>query len=417
MKLLYKLATSSYHLLLEGLSPVNQKARKWVDGRKDLQSQLSTIQVNQPLIWFHCASLGEFEQGKPVMEAYKKRHPEWLLLVTFFSPSGYDARKNYEIADYVTYLPKENVKNIDLFLNVFKPKIAVFIKYEFWYGYMSALEEKKIPLIFISSSFRKSQVFFKLYGGWFLKQLKPVLRFFVQDQKSKELLYNYGVHQVEVSGDTRFDRVLDTKNSDEDIREVEQFKANSKLLIFGSAWDVETEFALKITDNLPADWKLIYAPHEIDSSKIEKLCKEWGQECVQFSTSNELERMKAKILIIDTIGHLARSYKYADIAFVGGGFIDGIHNILEPLAFGVPVFFGPNHKDFWEAQDAITNGIGFEVSDFETFENEFLKLANNPERLKRNTAQSKLFVYERSGATKVVVEFLNKIGQIISCQI
>jgi len=417
MKLLYKLATSSYHLLVKGLSPVNQKARKWVDGRKDLKNQLSGIKINQPLIWFHCASLGEFEQGKPVMEAFKKRHPDWLLLVTFFSPSGYEARKDYENADYVTYLPKENEENIALFLDAFKPRISVFIKYEFWYGYMSALKDRKIPLVFISSSFRESQVFFKFYGYWFLNQLKSVQMFFVQDEKSKSLLENHEIKQVEVSGDTRFDRVLETKHCNEVIPEVEQFKSGSKILIFGSAWKTETEFAENILNKLPDNWKLIYAPHEIDMNKIDELCLRWGDGCVRFSEFSVAEFSKAKVLIIDTIGHLARSYKYTDVAFVGGGFTDGIHNILESLAFGVPVFFGPKHSSFWEANDAISNGVGFEVSEYIEFETKFLEMADNSSDLTKISDMSTLFVSERAGATKVVSEFLNKIGQIISCQI
>jgi 3-deoxy-D-manno-octulosonic-acid transferase len=417
MRVLYKVATGTYVSLLKIAATFNPKAKLWVDGRKNFKQEVQSVNIDGPLIWFHCASLGEFEQGKPVMEAYKKRHPDWLLLVTFFSPSGYEIQKDFSLADFVYYLPTETNSNIKFFLEKFKPKIAVFVKYEFWYDYMAALYKRRIPLIFISSSFRSEQVFFKFYGNWFLNQLKNVEMFFVQNALSKELLESHGISKVEISGDTRFDRVLNTVNADEEIQFLEQFKYNQKIMIFGSAWKHETEFALKILKQLPEDWKVIFAPHEINDQKIEQFISDSNEECVKFTELDNANSQFAKVLVLNTVGHLARIYKYTDIAIVGGGFNDGIHNILEPLAFGVPVFFGKNHYGFNEAKETIDRGIGFEVESFDQFVNKALNLMNSNEELKKVQSASAKYIVDNGGATNKISAFLNKLGQIISCQI
>ena len=417
MRAIYKLATGSYVSLVKIAALFNPKAQSWVSGRKSFKEDMDTVVVEKPLIWFHCASLGEFEQGKPVMETFKKRHPDWLLLVTFFSPSGYEIQKNFPLADFVYYLPSESKANIKLFLDTFNPKIAVFVKYEFWYDYMAALYKKRIPLVFISSSFRSDQVFFKFYGKWFLKQLKSVEMFFVQNELSKQLLESHGISKVEISGDTRFDRVLNTVNANEDIKFLDAFKNNHKILIFGSAWKQETEFALKVIKNLPEDWKMIFAPHEINDQKIDQFIASTEMECVKFTELNNSNGSYAKVLVLNTVGHLARMYRYTDIAFVGGGFNDGIHNILEPLAFGVPVFFGKNHYGFSEAQEAMNRGIGFEVSSYEQFERKLESLMNSDNDLNRVQSDCTNYIVSNGGATMKISKLLNKLGQIISCQI
>jgi 3-deoxy-D-manno-octulosonic-acid transferase len=388
-----------------------------VDGRSNLKDQLDGFSEEGPLIWFHCASLGEFEQGKPVMEAYKKRHPDWTLLVTFFSPSGYEVRKDCEVADFVMYLPTESRRNIKLFLTTFNPRIAVFVKYEFWYDYMTALTERKVPMIFISASFRKNQIFFKAYGRWFLNQLRNVEMFFVQDKNSRDLLFEKGINKVEISGDTRFDRVLETANSSEDLPWLAEFKDGYQVLIFGSAWSTETEFAIQIVQNLPAGWKVIFAPHEIHGDKIIEFKNTIKEASVLYTDLNLQNAVESKVLIVNTVGHLARMYKYADIAIIGGGFDDGIHNILEPLTFGVPVFFGPNHDGFHEAEAAISNEIGFEIKSWEELKKNIYPLFNSKEKLEEIQSNSIRFIEDGTGATNIIAQFLNKIGQIISCQI
>ena len=418
MRILYKLVTNSYVLLVNGFAPFNRKAQEWVQGRAGLQAQLLEFNLSKdPVIWFHCASLGEFEQGKPVMEAYKARHPNWKILVTFFSPSGYKVQKNTDVADYVMYLPVESAKNVKMFLDYFEPKITVFVKYEFWYDYMNALHARHIPLIFISSTFRKDQLFFRKYGLWFLEQLKTVEMFFVQDLESKKLLENHGITKVEVSGDTRFDRVLETLKVNEDLPKVSIFKGDNKILIFGSAWRTETKFSLDLIPLLPTNWKVIYAPHEISSERIDSFEQLIDLNCVRYSDCTGDSLKNAKVLIVDTVGHLARMYKYADIAIVGGGFNDGIHNILEPLTFGVPVFFGDNHKGFHEAEAAMNAGVGFEIENKKHLELAVIDLIQNPNKLKETQIRSKEFIKRGAGATKIISNFLNKIGQIISCQI
>lgn len=409
MRTLYKIGVQSYNGLLHLISPINSKAKKWVEGRKNLPETFSNIHINGSLIWFHCASLGEFEQGKPVMEGFKKEHPNWLLLVTFFSPSGYEVRKDYDLADYVFYLPAENPSNVKLFLETFKPDIAVFVKYEFWYEYLGQLFNRNIPIVFISSTFRNDQIFFKYYGKWFLKQLTKVNRFFVQDEKSIHLLNDHGVLNAEISGDTRFDRVFDTLKSDEEMSFIKDFRGANKVLIFGSAWEKETEYALQLLKQLPKEWKVIYAPHEIHEDKILNFVSESGKKCIQFTELTRDSAIESDVLVLDTVGHLARLYKYGDLAFVGGGYNDGIHNILEPLTFGLGVFFGAKHTGFPEATDAIHNGVGFEITSYSEFENLFNEWNKNEKQLELLKSKSENFIISRTGATRIIMEYLNKL--------
>ena len=417
MRLIYKIAVNSYFTSLRAVSPFNKKANEWVKGRTGLINEFSKIKVVEPLIWFHCASLGEFEQGKPVMESFKKRFPDWLLLVTFFSPSGYEVRKDYVLADFVYYLPQESAKNISVFMDAFKPKLAVFVKYEFWYDYMSALGKAHVPLVFISSTFRDNQIFFRPYGKWFLKQIKNVEMFFVQDSISESLLRENGITKVLVSGDTRFDRVSATKNANEDIQFLEKFKSNNKIIIFGSAWEVETGFAVKLAMNLPKGWKMIFAPHEIDENIIAEFRSNISLNSIRITDLKLENANDADVLIVNTIGQLARLYKYSNVAFVGGGFDDGIHNILEPLTFGVPVFFGPKHQKFWEGASSIMEGVGFEVDSYLKFETEFNQLSKSNEILDVLEKKCSQYIVDRAGATEIISKRLNKLGQIISCQI
>lgn len=407
MRILYKIATKAYVILVSAVAPFNGKAEKWSRGRKHQKKILEDISNQEPLIWFHCASLGEFEQGKPVIDGFKAQHPEWKILVTFFSPSGYDVRKNYNKADYVFYLPIESKKNINVFLSRFNPKIVVFVKYEFWYDYIEELHNRSIPLIFISSTFRKNQLFFQVYGKWFLKQLNKIEMFFVQDKESQNLLIQNGINTVKVSGDTRFDRVRKTARDNEDLTFMESFKGTDRVLIFGSAWETETKFFLRFVENIPENWKVIFAPHEINKNQLSRLESKLNVESVRFSNMDS-SSIESKILFVDTIGHLARMYRYSDIAFIGGGYNDGIHNILEPLVFGVPAFFGPNHHGFGEGKESIEYGVGYQISNYEEFEKEIKKLIVNPNSLAKLQKKSDVFIQNREGATNIVLNYLNE---------
>ncbi|MFT6801199.1 MAG: 3-deoxy-D-manno-octulosonic-acid transferase [Salibacteraceae bacterium] len=407
MRSLYKLATASYSRMVKSVSPFNDKAKKWVDGRKQSLDFLCNNKINGRVIWFHVASLGEFEQGKPVMEAFKKQNPDWKLVITFFSPSGYDVRHDYYLAEKVLYLPIENKKNISLFLGAINPEIAVFVKYEFWFGYMSRLYQRSIPLVFISASFRPQQVFFKWYGPWFLEQLRPVNVFFVQEESSKVLLTSNQIKQVKVSGDTRFDRVFETFEKSETMPDLEVFKSNCKILIFGSAWAVETEASKKVISQLPEGWRVILAPHEIDAEVIDRYRKELKVASVLYSEFTMEKGRNSQVLIVDTIGHLARMYKYADVAIIGGGFMDGIHNILEPLVFGCPVFFGPNHFKFWEGKAVISQKIGFEFRNESELIEKLMPIVKNEERLDQLRINCHAFIKNGKGATSMISEHLN----------
>lgn len=403
MRGLYRLGTKIMSLAIRTYAPFNHKAHLWVQGREDTQKNLLTLDVHQPTIWFHCASLGEYEQGRPVIQKLKEVDPRKKVVVTFFSPSGYEVRKNDDLLDYCLYLPEETPQNVEKFLDCFQPQLAVFVKYEFWYDYLKGLYDRNISTIFISASFRPSQVFFKSYGGWFVNHLRMVEMFFVQNKESKALLNSIGISQVLVSGDTRFDRVLETKAQHEEIIKIKEFKGDNKLLVFGSAWGMETQCLLHILKELPADWKVLYAPHEIDEAKLDKIARSVAMECTYFS---KFETPGAQMMFLDTIGHLARAYKYAHLAVVGGGFIDGIHNILEPLAFGVPVFFGPNHTKFWEAKAAINAGVGFEFGDYQELKAAIVPLIQSPERQKNISEKASQFVIDNAGATTLICDFI-----------
>lgn len=409
MRLIYQLGINSYALLIRLLSPFVRKAKKWSKGRQEQLSKWRSIQNNEPLVWFHCASLGEFEQGKPVIEAFKESHKNWKILITFFSPSGYDLRSDYELADYIFYLPVERKTNVRQFIDAFNPQIAVFVKYEFWYGYMTELKKRSIPLVFISSTFRPYHIFFKSYGTWFLKQLVSVKMFFVQDKESESLLKSKSIFNVQISGDTRFDRVIRTVKDNDDLSFMQSFRDQNKVLIFGSAWERETDYFLRIMGQIPEEWKVIYAPHEINENKLSNIENRLNIDSIRYSELNENNALESKVLLVDTVGHLARMYKYADVAFVGGGYRDGIHNILEPLSFGNPVFFGSNHKGFGEGKESIEEGIGIEVTGYADFENQLLKWINNPDQLLETQLKSKTYIQERVGATEKIVDYLSKL--------
>lgn len=394
MRLLYILGVRSYSLMIRIASLWNPKAKKWMQGRKDVWLALDNWKrEDKPTYWFHCASLGEFEQGRPLTEKLKEAE-DCQVVITFFSPSGYEIRKNYETADLIIYLPRETKSNVQQFLAKVQPSKVFFVKYEFWAQYIFEAKKAGAAVYSISAVFRKNQVFFKWYGGYLLKVLKAFDHIFVQDKKSANLLTNAEINST-VSGDTRYDRVMGNAAMVKPYQEIEQFIDGEKVLVIGSSWAEDDAVLMDTLNNSEFDWKIIVAPHEIDEKRVHALERKFSKSTVRYSQLKSDN--KAAVLIIDNIGMLMNVYQYADVAYVGGAFGKGLHNILEPACFGVPVIFGNSYEKFQEAYDFIENKVGFSISDNEEFQKRFdeLKSAN-----KRDEVLD--FMKERVGATEKI---------------
>jgi 3-deoxy-D-manno-octulosonic-acid transferase len=372
-----------------------------VAGRRHIFDQLGkTIRHDQPLAWFHCASLGEFEQGRPVIEAYRLQYPDHRILVTFFSPSGYEVRKNYAGADYIFYLPADTISNARRFVALVKPQIVFFVKYEYWFNYLRQLHKAGVPVVGVSSIFRPGQRFFRWYGRWQLAALKRFDHFFVQDQQSADLLVKAGVSQVTVSGDTRFDRVVEVARQKRPFSLVEQIAAGHQVFIAGSTWPPdEAMVRLLIGQNIPG-LKFIIAPHEVHEARVQRLIELLPRETVRFSQAADQNLAKARVLVIDNIGILSHLYQYADVAYVGGGFGVGIHNILEAATFGLPVLFGPNYHKFREAVELIAQGGAFSFGNEQEFLAAALPLLSDEPRRKAAAHIARQYVESRQGATR-----------------
>jgi len=358
MSILYNISIQIFVIAACISALFNTKAKLWVKGRKHIFKQLSeAIKEEQNIVWFHCASLGEFEQGKPIIETYKQKYPKHKILLTFFSPSGYEIRKNYKSADWIFYLPADTKANAKKFISIVKPKKVVFVKYEFWFNYMNALKKQNIPFYSVSATFRKEQVFFKY--KWFAKQLNNVSHFFVQDQNSKELLKTIGFSNCTVTGDTRFDSVIANTKNAISIPLIEEFSKNKTTIICGSTWPKDETLLVKyIKEN--SNYNYIIAPHELQH--INALQKQTN--ALLFSTANNINISNNNVLIIDSIGILSNIYQYGNTAYIGGGFGGGIHNILEAATFGLPIIFGPNYQKFNEATELINKKGAISISNY-----------------------------------------------------
>ena len=387
----------------------NDKLRKMWQGERDaVQTLRKKVDPDADYIWFHAASLGEFEQGRPLMEQIKKSYPQYKILLTFFSPSGYEVRKNYEGADIITYLPIDTVGNARQFLRTVRPVMAFFIKYEFWYNYLHILQYRGIPAYSVSSIFRPDQVFFKWYGRGYGRVLKCFTRFFVQNEESKKLLESIGIHDTMVVGDTRFDRVLQIKEASKLLPIVERFVKGTpedpkKVFVAGSSWQPDEEIFLKYFNN-HRDWKLIVAPHVIGEDHLKfifSLIKD--KKVVRYTQATEGNVADADVLIIDCFGLLSSVYHYGDVAYVGGGFGVGIHNVLEAAVWGMPVLFGPNNKHFVEAQGLLQSGGGIEIEDYETFSLIMSQLSDDSAYYDTCGQEAGAFVQSLAGATKKVL--------------
>ena len=402
---MYNIVIYIYLIGVAIASCFNKKVKKmWAGERQALKVLRDKVDPNARYIWFHAASLGEFEQGRPLMEYLRKTHPEYKILLTFFSPSGYEVRKNYEGADIICYLPLDTIRNARRFLRAIKPVMAFFIKYEFWYNYLHILQHRGIPTYSVSSIFRPDQIFFQWYGKGYGRVLKCFTHFFVQNIESKNLLAKLDIHNVEVVGDTRFDRVLQIKEASKQLPIVEKFTENtSKVFIAGSSWLPDEEIFLKYF-NLHKDWKLIVAPHVIGEdhlAQIFELLK--GRRVVRYTEATEENVKDAEVLIIDCFGLLSSIYHYGTISYVGGGFGVGIHNVLEAAVWDIPVIFGPNNKRFQEAQGLIMAGGGFEINDYQSFRDLMMRFETDEMFLQTSKKHAGEFVKGRAGATKKIM--------------
>ena len=361
-------------------------------------------------IWFHCASLGEFEQGRPIIETMKKQYPDLVIIITFFSSSGYEVQKNYELADYVCYLPFDLQREAQKFVELLKPDMAIFIKYEFWYNFLQELKEHNIPTFSVSAIFRPQQQFFKKNGRFFREMLSCFTYFFVQNEQSKKLLLERGYKNVAVSGDTRFDRVLEIAEQAREIEGVELFKANVLTMVIGSSWPDDISVLLPIINDTRVNLKYVIAPHEVEKTKIQKLCKELRVDYQLLSNLNMENLVSSKVVIVDCIGLLSSLYRYGDIAYVGGAFGDGLHNILEAATYGMPVIFGKgkdNYK-FQEATELLKLGGAFEVADVLELKSLLNQFASDDQKLRLASKISEDYVHANSGATDKIMNYLDK---------
>lgn len=414
--MLYNIIMYIYQAGIAIYSHFNEKVKKmWIGERAAFGVLQKQVESNAKYVWFHAASLGEFEQGRPLIEKIKKEYPNYKILLTFFSPSGYEVRKNYEQADIVTYLPIDTVANAQRFLRIVRPVMAFFIKYEFWYNYLHILRHRNIPVYSVSSIFRPNQIFFRPYGRQYAAVLKCFSHFFVQNDLSKSLLAKIGINNVTVVGDTRFDRVLQIKDNSKKLPLVDKFIGNQdvklangvtnslhRVFVAGSSWLPDEEIFIKYF-NEHNDWKLIIAPHIIADTHLRQILQLLkGKKVVLYTEATETNVADADVLVINCFGLLSSIYHYGDVAYVGGGFGAGIHNVLEAAVWGIPVVFGPNNKRFAEAQGLLASGGGFEIDNYEKFALIMDRFCSDKDFLQNSGNAAGSFVKQLSGATNKV---------------
>jgi 3-deoxy-D-manno-octulosonic-acid transferase len=403
MFLFYYLSIFFFLIVIKIAAWFNIKAALNINGRKGWRQKLKLIPEGRKTIWVHCASLGEFEQGRPIIENLKKEYPAYFIVLSFFSPSGYEIRKNYEAADLVMYLPFDLPSNNSDFIKGVRPSLAIFVKYEFWFGYLNQLKKNNVPIMFIAVRFRENQHFFKWYGTWSKRQLKNISTFHAQDENSKILLNKIGIQNVIVSGDTRYDRVSQNAENAKKTESIEKWLNKGKCVIAGSTWSVDDSLMLPWENS---DFKLIIAPHEINESRIEQLKQKVGNKGVLFTDLNE--NSDQNILILNNMGMLLSVYKMGHIAYVGGGFGSGLHNILEPAAFGIPVIFGNIHDKFPEAEALIKAKGAIEVSNRKEF-NAAIEFYTNHINYERTSINCSNFVKNQRGASQLIMKSIHEI--------
>jgi 3-deoxy-D-manno-octulosonic-acid transferase len=405
MNVLYNLSIFFYSILIRLALPFNTKAGQIWKGRQRVFAELpKKIKHDRPIIWVHCASLGEFEQGRPLIEAIKKQHPEYQIFLTFFSPSGYEIRKYFELADYIYYLPADTKSNARKLIELVNPEIVFFVKYEFWFHYIQELKKRNIPLYLVSAIFRENQLFFKNspWGKWYRKMLFGFKHFFVQDEQSVELLGRIGFRNVTKAGDTRFDRVAMIARNAKDIPLVEKFKGNHQLVVAGSTWKPDEELLIEYIHSHP-EIKFIIAPHETKRRNIDRLISQLKTPVICYTEATEESVMNKQVLLVDTIGLLSSVYRYADLAYIGGGFGVGIHNTLEAAIFGMPIVFGPNYLKFNEATTMVKLGVAHPVNDYSELKTILEPLLSDTEKREKIASACISFTQQNLGATQTII--------------
>lgn len=411
MKLIYNFGIYCYKQLVALAGVRNAKARKLTQGQKGIFDYLSQHTDPQGgYLWIHASSLGEFEQGRPLIEAIRKARPDTRILLTFFSPSGYEVRKNYPGADLVCYLPFDLPGNVKRFLDLTRPTQAIFIKYEFWANYLNELKRRNIPTYSISAIFRPNQVFFRFYGGYFRRILRNFTHLYIQNEQSRQLLTGIGITNVSVVGDTRFDRVSDIRQSAKELPVIEAFAQGKKVLVVGSSWPKDEEFILDYFNHRD-DIKLIIAPHEIHESHLLFIESRLKRPTLRYTQATEATAASCDCLIIDCFGLLSSIYRYGTLAYVGGGFGAGIHNIAEAAVYNLPVIFGPNHRRFKEAHELIACGGGFAIDSGEAFRSTADRLLSDPDALATASHNAGHYIASHTGATRLILKDLFGIDE------
>ena len=386
------------------------KLKLFVEGRKNVFQYLEeNVFHKSDLIWIHTASLGEFEQGLPIIERLKNDYKNATILVTFFSPSGYEVKKNSRAADLVTYLPLDTLKNAKKFISLINPKLVIFVKYEVWPNYLSVLNKKNIPTLLVSAIFNKKQLYFKSYGGFMRKSLTAFYHIFVQDVASKKLLNSIHLNNVSISGDTRFDRVLKIVEQDNQLDFMEKFKQNQLCFVAGSTWPEDEAILTSYINTTSENIKFVFAPHTIKKEAIEKLKASVNKNVILYSEIDPKDISQFDVLIIDTIGLLTKVYSYADIAYVGGGFATGLHNTLEPAVFGIPVLIGPEYKGFKEAEELVAKKGLISITTLDDFRVQMTQLLNSETYYNGTKNVNSNYIMAHKGATEVIVNYIKHL--------
>ena len=410
MQFLYNLVVQFARLFIPLFGLFSSKMRLFYKGRKETFSKIeNAIGENDKSIWMHCASLGEFEQGRPVFEKLKLEYPNHKLVLSFFSPSGYEVRKDYELANVVVYLPLDTVNNAKEFLKKIQPSLAIFIKYEFWPNLLAELYKQKITTLLVSGIFRENQIFFQKNKKWFRQNLRAFTHFFVQNKESVKLLNSIGYNNVSQNGDTRFDRVYSLIKQKKELELVASFTQNNSTLVAGSTWDKDEALLINYINTKASNIeRFIIAPHNIKTAEIEKLTQNITKKTLLYSEATPENIQNTQVLIIDSIGLLTSVYSYASFAYVGGGFGAGIHNILEPATYGIPILIGPNYHKFQEAVDLVEKKACFVIQNQENFNKKLQELFTNKEILTASGKIAKQYILDNIGATDKVMEFVKK---------
>lgn len=402
---LYDLSMRVYGAAIALAARRHEKARLWSEGRRNLLERMAQAVVpGERIVWVHVSSLGEFEQGRPLMERIRREYPEYKIALTFFSPSGYEIRKNYSGADYVFYLPLDTPGNARRFLDILNPEVAVFVKYEYWLNMLAELRRRKIRTFIVSAIFRRNSVFFRWYGWLWRQALESFEELFVQNEESKQLLAELGFDNVIVAGDTRFDRVAEIAAAAKRIELVERFKGGHRLFVAGSTWGPDEEILIELINRNP-DIRFVIAPHEMEEARIEHLMKSVRGGAVRYTQCDASTTFdKTQVLVLDTMGILSSVYGYAEWAYIGGGFGVGIHNTLEAATFGLPIAFGPNYRRFKEARDMLTLGAAASVTSAAELETWFAPLRDDEAHYRRTARTAKDYTTRNQGATSLIVK-------------